>query len=344
MRQASVEVRPPVVGDGLEGFGAFVAELAADSKSMVYKYSHKVLAQGNFVVAYSLAQIGDEDFAVFDLFRLQDGLIVEHWDATAPLPLVRRWSTKASSRRPSSGGGVRQSSMALTTMPQIATLNLATLRLPENHPEAVHDTACSVYGYAIDHPDGTILFDTGVGIGNDVIDELYTPQVHELGAELAAHGFSTDAVTAIVNSHLHFDHCGQNPRFYGSNIPVFVQRAEVDNVNGDAFYTDATWALAPESQRRCLDGDVEIAEGVTIIATPGHTEGHQSLLLEAAGERVVIAGQAVWNSVEYVDEVATPSNAGSDELRGDALESIRRIKSLRPSVVFFSHCAEHRSA
>lgn len=76
----------PQVGDGLEGFGAFVASLAAEGKSMVYKYIHKVLAQGNFVVAYSLVQIGDEDLAVFDLFRLEDDLIVEHWDAMEPLP------------------------------------------------------------------------------------------------------------------------------------------------------------------------------------------------------------------------------------------------------------------
>lgn len=76
----------PQVGDGLEGFGAFVAGLAAEGTSMVYKYSYKVLAQGNFVVAYSLAQIGDEDFAVFDVFRLSDGLIVEHWDTMEPLP------------------------------------------------------------------------------------------------------------------------------------------------------------------------------------------------------------------------------------------------------------------
>ena len=76
----------PQVGDGLEGFGAFVAALAAEGKTMVYKYSYKVLAQGNFVVAYSLAQIGDDDLAVFDLFRLDNGLIVEHWDAMEPLP------------------------------------------------------------------------------------------------------------------------------------------------------------------------------------------------------------------------------------------------------------------
>ncbi len=76
----------PQVGDGLEGFGAFVAELAAEGKSMTYKYLYKVLAQGNFAVSYSLVQIGDDDFAVFDVFRLEDGLIVEHWDTMEELP------------------------------------------------------------------------------------------------------------------------------------------------------------------------------------------------------------------------------------------------------------------
>ncbi len=76
----------PQVADGLDGFGDYLAALAAEGKSMIYKYLYKVLAQGNFVVAYSLVQIGDEDFAIFDLFRLEDGLIVEHWDTMEPLP------------------------------------------------------------------------------------------------------------------------------------------------------------------------------------------------------------------------------------------------------------------
>ncbi len=232
--------------------------------------------------------------------------------------------------------------MTLTTMPRIATLNLATLSLPDWHPEAANDPVCRVYGYAIGHPDGTILFDTGVGVDNEFIDEVYDPQLHSLDDELGNHGFATDSVIAIVNSHLHFDHCGQNPLFYGADIPVFVQQAEVDNVDADAYYTDATWALAPEGQRQSLHGDLEIAGGITILATPGHTAGHQSLLVEAGDERIVIAGQAVWNTIEYVNEVATPSNSETSELRISAVESIRRIKSLRPSVVFFSHCSEHR--
>ena len=76
----------PQVADGIEGIAAFMQQMAEAGTPMVYKYVFKILGQGNFVVSYCLAQIGDEDYAVFDLFRLEDGLIVEHWDAMEPLP------------------------------------------------------------------------------------------------------------------------------------------------------------------------------------------------------------------------------------------------------------------
>jgi len=229
--------------------------------------------------------------------------------------------------------------MALTTMPRITMIDLATVVLPDSHPEAANDPVAPVYGYVIEHPDGAIVFDTGVGIGNDVIDEMYTPKVAHLDAELDKRGIGLGAVVAVVNSHLHFDHCGQNPLFYGTEIPVFVQQAELDNVNSDRYYTDSTWALPPTAQRRVLAGDQMIAEGVTVMSTPGHTTGHQSVLVEAGRDRIVIAGQAVWHSVELVNEVATAGNVGSAELRSAAVDSIRRIKSLRPKTIHFSHCS-----
>lgn len=76
----------PQVADGIEGVAAFMAAAAEAGAPMVYKYVYKILAQGNFVASYCLAQVGDEDMAVFDLFRLADGKIVEHWDTMEPLP------------------------------------------------------------------------------------------------------------------------------------------------------------------------------------------------------------------------------------------------------------------
>ena len=71
----------PHIGDGLEGLTEFMDAAAEVGTPMIYKYVYKILAQGNLVVSYCLAQIGPEDHAVFDLFRVADGMIVEHWDA-----------------------------------------------------------------------------------------------------------------------------------------------------------------------------------------------------------------------------------------------------------------------
>ncbi len=76
----------PMVADGLEGFGAFMAEMAEQGVSMEYSTLHHVIGEGNFVLTMSEGALGDEPQAFYDLFRLEDGLIVEHWDVIAPMP------------------------------------------------------------------------------------------------------------------------------------------------------------------------------------------------------------------------------------------------------------------
>ncbi len=74
------------VGDGLDAFASFAAALAAQGKSIVYHDVAKLVGQGNFVATLSRVSLAGQDLAVFDLFRLEDGLIVEHWDAMEPVP------------------------------------------------------------------------------------------------------------------------------------------------------------------------------------------------------------------------------------------------------------------
>lgn len=76
----------PMVADGLDGFGAFMAESAKSGKTMAYSKVHKVIGEGNFVLTLSEGTFGSDAMAYFDLFRLEDGLIVEHWDVIAPMP------------------------------------------------------------------------------------------------------------------------------------------------------------------------------------------------------------------------------------------------------------------
>lgn len=235
--------------------------------------------------------------------------------------------------------------MPLTEMPQITRLDLARVELPDTHPAAGLGQSIEVNGFLVEHPDGAILVDTGVGYGNAFIDELYRPSRSSLAALVERSGLGLDDIVAVVNSHLHFDHCGQNPALFGTATTFYAQAAEFEAVEADRSYTDASWALCPQERRRALRGDERIADGVSVLATPGHTAGHQSVLVEAAGRRVLIGAQVVWHRDEFDAEIASEANVDPiPELRTAAVESIRRLKSLRPEVVHLSHCTAYTPA
>ena len=75
----------PEAADGLDGFGAAAAGWAAEGKNLVYKTIHQVVAEGDLVLLQSEGEFGDP-VAYWDLFRVQNGKIVEHWDVIAPIP------------------------------------------------------------------------------------------------------------------------------------------------------------------------------------------------------------------------------------------------------------------
>lgn len=76
----------PMVGDGLNGLGAALAAMAEAGQAMAYAETHIVVAEGNFVFAASEGTIGETPTAFFDLFRVENGLIVEHWDTVSEIP------------------------------------------------------------------------------------------------------------------------------------------------------------------------------------------------------------------------------------------------------------------
>ncbi|MFI9386713.1 nuclear transport factor 2 family protein [Kutzneria sp. NPDC052558] len=75
----------PEAADGLDGFGAAAAKWAEQGKNLVYKTVHRVVAEGDLVLLQSEGEFG-EPVAYWDLFRVADGRIVEHWDVIAPIP------------------------------------------------------------------------------------------------------------------------------------------------------------------------------------------------------------------------------------------------------------------
>ncbi|KQP72779.1 hypothetical protein ASF40_20705 [Microbacterium sp. Leaf288] len=75
----------PDAADGLEGFGAAASAWAADGKLLTYKKVHQIVAEGDFVFTRAEGEFG-EPVIYNDLWRVEDGKIVEHWDVIAPIP------------------------------------------------------------------------------------------------------------------------------------------------------------------------------------------------------------------------------------------------------------------
>jgi predicted SnoaL-like aldol condensation-catalyzing enzyme len=76
----------PNVADGLDGLGEFIGYLQQNNISFAYKKIHNVVAEGNFVFTQSEGDFGGKATAFYDLFRVEDGLIVEHWDVVQEIP------------------------------------------------------------------------------------------------------------------------------------------------------------------------------------------------------------------------------------------------------------------
>nr|WP_284300324.1 hypothetical protein [Thalassotalea loyana] len=81
----------PMVADGLSGLGQALSALAEKGMPMIYKRNHKVLGQGNFVLAISEGVFLNNDVAFYDLFRIDNGKIVEHWDTIENIPEKSAW-------------------------------------------------------------------------------------------------------------------------------------------------------------------------------------------------------------------------------------------------------------
>ncbi len=76
----------PMVDNGLEGLGAAIEAMNANGMSMVYNDTPLIVAEGNFVFTGSEGTMGNTPTAYYDLFRVEDGKIVEHWDVISDIP------------------------------------------------------------------------------------------------------------------------------------------------------------------------------------------------------------------------------------------------------------------
>ncbi|HKP18095.1 MAG TPA: N-acyl homoserine lactonase family protein [Gaiellaceae bacterium] len=198
-----------------------------------------------------------------------------------------------------------------------------------------------VYNVLVEHDEGLFLFDTGMGLDhmNRVLPFELPEQTPEqtIPGQLQACGFELADVGTVVNSHLHIDHCGGNQLFAGTGARHVIHAKELAQArNHEPFehfgYSDHSWDydganLVP------VTGDVELAPGLWLFETPGHTAGHYSLLV---GEKLLFAFDVSFTPAALEREIQ--SGFHNDPVAG--VRSIRRVKALAAdhgADVFFSH-------
>jgi N-acyl homoserine lactone hydrolase len=191
-------------------------------------------------------------------------------------------------------------------------------------------------GYLVDHRDGLLLLDTGMGSHPDV-ETHYRPTRYPLQDALARGGAKVEDVALVVNCHLHFDHCGGNPSL--TNRPIFAQRVELELARRNESYTLPELVDAPGLSYEVLDGEAELLPGVFILPTPGHTAGHQSVIVRRKNGTVVVAGQSHDTATAYGSDVLA-WRAGRDGNANDAPPPpswIERLQQFDPARVVFAH-------
>jgi N-acyl homoserine lactone hydrolase len=176
-----------------------------------------------------------------------------------------------------------------------------------------------VYVHVIDHPGGRVLVDTGMTRLHPAVADM-DPRLISAGT-LADLDLST--VDLVVNTHLHFDHCGGNHLF--TDEPIHVQRLELDDARSEDDYTIREWVQAPGVRYVPVGGELELLPGLRLVPAPGHTRGSQVVVVETDGGPVVVGGDTA---------------VFSGELDDPRTEGQRLVRALNPREVWLSH--EHQ--
>ena len=197
-------------------------------------------------------------------------------------------------------------------------------------------------------PEGNILFDTGLHpVHVDRPDATFGPgslkvvmaKEDAIVARLLSLGVHPDEIAVVVNSHLHFDHAGNNGAF--PKATFVVQADHLAFAKGKPNFPGVYWDI-PELTYLPTSGRAHVAPGVEVVPTPGHAPGHQSLVVELRETGILRARGCSLRG----DAAFTRENLERGEIRAPdeqtAKESLALIRSLVKDDlerVFVSHDA-----
>lgn len=188
--------------------------------------------------------------------------------------------------------------------------------------------------------DATYLIDTGMPdrwidrVGDLDGEEIFPHMTADdaVARQLAILDLTPADISCVINTHLHFDHAGGNAHF--PHVPILVQNAELEAARAGAI-TARDWDV-PGLRYETIHGDHHVCDGIDLLFTPGHTLGHQSVLVTLGdGRRLLFTVDAVYTAINWNEDVL---GAMADPVAGQSsVERLRQEAAQPNTTVIFGH-------
>jgi 4-pyridoxolactonase len=216
-----------------------------------------------------------------------------------------------------------------------------------------------VYGVLVDHEEGRFLFDTGFDIDHIRNTVAWTDPAQTaeqtIPAQLHMAGFRPEDVSHVINSHYHLDHCGGNKHCKHATTVCHVCELEVlrsPAPSEEIPYSEVSFApglrASADTGRAAemftprfetVKGDQEIANGVFLFETLGHTAGHYSLMVKLKDRRPMLFTADACYSQENLDLMCIQAGNHDPAAARDSLQRIKDLAEKHDAEIFFSHDA-----
>ena len=248
-----------------------------------------------------------------------------------------------------------QTKVFWTTSGMFGPFNIQGL-VPSIPKEKAREVTIPVNMWVIDHPKGLVVYDTGNNAaisdgkckghwaaGNCDFLKPSQKRADVIDEQLKKLGYTPDKVKAVITSHAHLDHIG-NIKLFPKAVHV-IQRKELYQAWWpEKFQRDGAFVMgdfdgsARDFNYLELDGDYDLfGDGtVTILSTPGHTLGHQSLRVKlASGKTMVMAQDAIWFKENMEGYPAGLNYSVKDY--NNSVHRLKMIRDLENADLYFGH-------
>lgn len=210
----------------------------------------------------------------------------------------------------------------------------------------------NVQSWIVETPTNRIIVDTCIGNGKanrsvPVWNNLDKPFLNDL----AAAGYPADTIDTVLCTHLHVDHVGWNTKLKdGKWVPTFTNarylfgKTEYDHWAAHspagehkAVFEDSVQPIVDAGRADLIGSDHRIGDEVSLIATPGHSPGHMSVLIKSDGQQALLTGDVAHHPCQMA-HLGWSSTADSDPVQ--SIEARKMLFSRfadTPTLVFGGH-------